>query len=63
MTTAPHRGPGLVTRLTAALHGEVSADTVEAYRRAGAAAYQDLGAPPPTEQALRTLAASLEEVA
>jgi hypothetical protein len=33
--------PGLVTRLAAALHGEVAATTVEAYRRAGAAAYQD----------------------
>jgi hypothetical protein len=33
--------PGLVTRLAAALHGEVAATTVEAYRRAGAVAYQD----------------------
>jgi hypothetical protein len=31
-----------VTRLAAAMHGEVSATTVEAYRRAGAAAYQDI---------------------
>src|SRR5262245_15442438 len=34
--------PGLVTRLAAAMHGEVTAVTVEAYRRAGAVAYQDL---------------------
>lgn len=38
---APHR-PGLVTRLAAALHGEVAATTVEAYRRAGSVAYQDM---------------------
>jgi hypothetical protein len=31
-----------MTRLAAAMHGEVSAETVEAYRRAGAAAYQDV---------------------
>jgi hypothetical protein len=33
--------PGLATRLAAAFHGEVGAATVEAYRRAGAAAYSD----------------------
>jgi hypothetical protein len=33
--------PGLATRLAAAFHGEVGAATVEAYRRAGAAAYID----------------------
>jgi hypothetical protein len=38
---AEHR-PGLVTRLAAALHGEVAATTVEAYRRAGSVAYQDI---------------------
>jgi hypothetical protein len=32
----------MMTRLAAAMHGEVSADTVEAYRRAGGAAYQDM---------------------
>jgi hypothetical protein len=32
----------MVTRLAAAMHGEVSADTVEAYRRAGGVAYQDM---------------------
>jgi hypothetical protein len=42
MTTAGQRRPGLVTRLAAAMHGEVSATTVEAYRRAGATAYQDI---------------------
>ena len=42
MTAAGQRRPGLVTRLAAAMHGEVSATTVEAYRRAGAAAYQDI---------------------
>jgi hypothetical protein len=42
MTTADRSRPGLVTRLAAAMHGEVAAATVEAYRRAGAAAYQDL---------------------
>jgi hypothetical protein len=40
-TQAEHR-PGLVTRLAAALHGEVAATTVEAYRRAGSVAYQDM---------------------
>ena len=55
MTTASHHGPGLVTRLAAALHGEVSADTVEAYRRAGAATYQDLAS---AEQVRADLAAS-----
>lgn len=39
--TDPHRPP-LMTRLAAAMHGEISAVTVEAYRRAGAAAYQDM---------------------
>ena len=34
--------PGLATRLAAAMHGEVAAATVEAYRRAGAVAYRDL---------------------
>lgn len=33
--------PSLMTRLASALKGEVSADTVEAYRRAGQAAYED----------------------
>jgi hypothetical protein len=32
----------MMTRLAAALRGEVAATTVEAYRRAGAAAYQDM---------------------
>jgi hypothetical protein len=36
-----HPRPGLATRLAAAMHGEVGAATVEAYRRAGAAAYSD----------------------
>jgi hypothetical protein len=31
-----------MTRLAAAMRGEIAATTVEAYRRAGAAAYQDL---------------------
>jgi hypothetical protein len=35
-------GPTLMTRLAAMLSGEVSATTVEAYRRAGAVAYEDL---------------------
>lgn len=38
---APSR-PRLMTRLAAALHGEVSAETAEAYRRAGKRVYQDL---------------------
>lgn len=38
--TGFHR-PGLATRLAAHFHGEVGAATVEAYRRAGAAAYID----------------------
>lgn len=36
-----HPRPGLATRLAAVFHGEVGAATVEAYRRAGAAAYND----------------------
>jgi hypothetical protein len=36
-----YQRPGLATRLAAAFHGEVGAATVEAYRRAGAAAYSD----------------------
>ena len=55
MAAAPHHRPGLVSRLTAALQGEVSAATVEAYRRAGAAAYQDLTS---AEQLRADLAAS-----
>lgn len=39
--TDPAR-PNLMTRLTSALRGEVAATTVEAYRRAGHAAYEDL---------------------
>ncbi len=31
-----------MTQLAAPMHGEVSTATVEAYRRAGAAAYQDM---------------------
>lgn len=31
-----------MTRLAAALHGEIAATTVEAYRRAGASAYEDM---------------------
>lgn len=34
--------PTLMTRLSSAMRGEVSASTVEAYRRAGYAAYEDL---------------------
>ena len=45
--------PTLMTRLTSALRGEVAATTVEAYRRAGAAAYEDLAA---AEDARRALA-------
>lgn len=41
MTTSEHHH-GLVTRLAAAWHGEVAATTVDAYRRAGAVAYQEL---------------------
>src|SRR6266567_2470883 len=40
-STEQHR-PGMMTRLASAMHGEVSADTVEAYRRAGGVAYQDM---------------------
>src|SRR5438876_10795353 len=40
MTSADRRG--MMTRLAAALHGEVAATTAEAYRRAGASAYQDM---------------------
>ena len=39
-TEQPH--PTLFTRLAAAMHGEIAATTIDAYRRAGAAAYQDL---------------------
>lgn len=41
MTQASSR-PGLMTRLAAVLRGELAATTVEAYRRAGAGAYDDL---------------------
>ncbi len=34
--------PSLRTRLAAALHGEISGETVEAYRRAGKRAYEDV---------------------
>ncbi len=42
MTATEQPRPKLFTRLAAAMHGEVAATTVEAYRRAGASAYQDL---------------------
>lgn len=42
VTATEHPHPTLMTRLAAAMHGEIAATTVEAYRRAGAAAYQDL---------------------
>ena len=42
MTAIEHPRPGLMTRLAAAMRGEIAATTVEAYRRAGAAAYQDM---------------------
>ena len=45
----------MMTRLAAAMHGEVSAGTVEAYRRAGGAAYQDMT---DAEQLRASLAAS-----
>ena len=45
----------MMTRLAAAMHGEVSADTVEAYRRAGGVAYQDMT---DAEQLRESLAAS-----
>jgi hypothetical protein len=45
----------MMTRLAAAMHGEVSADTVEAYRRAGGVAYQDMT---DAEQLRASLAAS-----
>lgn len=45
----------MMTRLAAAMHGEVSASTVEAYRRAGGAAYQDMT---DAEQLRASLAAS-----
>lgn len=42
MTQTNPARPTLMTRLTSALRGEVAATTVEAYRRAGQAAYKDL---------------------
>ncbi len=42
MSQGPNSTPSLMTRLSSALKGEVSAETVEAYRRAGAAAYEDV---------------------
>lgn len=42
MTATEHPRPTLFTRLAAAMHGEIAATTVEAYRRAGASAYQDM---------------------
>ena len=42
MTATERSRPTLMTRLAAAMRGEIAATTVEAYRRAGAAAYQDM---------------------
>jgi hypothetical protein len=42
VTATEHSRPTLMTRLAAAMHGEIAATTIEAYRRAGAAAYQDM---------------------
>lgn len=42
MTQREFTRPTVMTRLAAMLHGEVSAATVESYRRAGAVAYEDL---------------------
>jgi hypothetical protein len=42
MATNGRQRPALMMRLAAAMQGEVAATTVDAYRRAGAAAYQDL---------------------
>ncbi len=42
MSTQEVHRAGLVTRLAAALHGEVAATTVEAFRRAGSVAYQNM---------------------
>ena len=42
MTGTEHSRPTLMTRLAAAMHGEIAVTTVAAYRRAGAAAYQDM---------------------
>jgi hypothetical protein len=42
MAATEHQRPTLFTRLAAALHGEVAATAIEAYRRAGASAYQDM---------------------
>lgn len=44
MTTTGEERPTLMTRLAATLHGEVAATTIEAYRRAGAAAYGEMTA-------------------
>jgi hypothetical protein len=55
MGSTGHHGLGMMTRLAAAMHGEVSADTVEAYRRAGGVAYQDMT---DAEQLRASLAAS-----
>lgn len=44
MTTTGEERPTLMTRLAAMLHGEVAATTIEAYRRAGAAAYAEMTA-------------------
>ncbi|HEU5391355.1 MAG TPA: hypothetical protein VFV73_36175 [Streptosporangiaceae bacterium] len=38
MAATEHPRPGLMTRLAAAMRGEIAATTVEAYRRVGAAA-------------------------
>lgn len=47
--------PSLMTRLTSALRGEVSAATVEAFRRAGSAVYDDLAM---AEQSRRSIVLS-----
>lgn len=44
MTQTDAHRPNLMTRLASAMRGEVSATTVESYRRAGQAAYADVAA-------------------
>jgi glycosyltransferase involved in cell wall biosynthesis len=56
------RDPELSDRLSHAAAERARDFSAEEFLRRTAAAYRDLGAPTPSEQALRTMAASLEEV-
>lgn len=61
MTRGSERPP-LMTRLAASLSGEVAATTIEAYRRAGAAAYEQMGIADAARAEITALGADLWSV-